>query len=75
MYRRVLQRGGKSVDFTDTIVKYVLVNGLADAGIYREVLGWKLLDESSLSDALAFIEQKEMARDAFKGEATAIKTG
>ena len=63
------REGEKSVDFTDTIVKYVLVNSLANAEIRREVLGWKLLDESSLSDAVAFIEQKEMARDAFKGEA------
>merc|ERR1712055_206174 len=69
------REGEKSVDFTNTIVKYVLVNGLADAEIRREVLGWKLLDESSLSDAVAFIEQKEMARDAFKGEAAAVKTG
>ena len=29
----------------------------------------------ALSDAVAFIEQKEMARDAFKGKAAAIKTG
>merc|ERR1712237_265090 len=63
------------VDFTDMIVKYVLVNGLADAEIRREVLGWKSLDESSLPDTVAFIEQKEMARDAFKGEAAAVKTG
>ena len=66
---------GNPVDFTNTIVKYVLVNGLVDAEIRREVLGWELLDESTLTDAIAFIEQKEMARDAFKGEAAAIKTG
>ena len=66
---------GKTVDFTTMIVKYVLVNGLADAEIRREVLGWKLLDESSLADTVAFIEQKEMARDAFKGEAAAVRTG
>ena len=66
---------GKSVDFTSMIVKYVLVNGLSDAEIRREVLGWKLLDESSLAETVAFIEQKEMARDAFKGEAAAVKTG
>ena len=66
---------GKSADFTNTIVKYVLVNGLADAEIRREVLGWKLLDESSLTDTVAFIEQKEMARNAVKGEAVAAKTG
>ena len=51
------------------------MNGLSDAEIRREVLGWKLLDESSLAETVAFIEQKEMARDAFKGEAAAVKTG
>ena len=69
------REGEKSVDFTNMIVKYVLVNGLADAEIRREVLGWKLLNKSSLSDAVAVIEQKEMARDAFKGEAIAVKMG
>ena len=62
------------VDFTSTIVKYVLVNGLVDAEIRREVLGSKSLDESSLADTVAFIEQKEMASDAFKGEAAGVKT-
>ena len=62
---------GKSADFTNTIVKYVLVNGLVDAEIRREVLGWKRLDESSLTETVAFIEQKEMARDAIKGRTAA----
>ena len=34
------------VDFTDTISKYVLVNGLADKEIKRETLGWANLDTS-----------------------------
>ena len=42
------REGAKSVDFTDTIIKYILVNGLANAEIRREVLGWKSLDKSSL---------------------------
>ena len=57
-----------SVDFSSIIVKYVLVNGLADAEIKREVLGWKDLDSSALTDTVAYIENKEMARDAYKGE-------
>ena len=48
---------------------------MADTEVRREVLGWKLLDESSLSDAVTIIEQKEMARDACRGKAAAIKTG
>ena len=52
------------VDFTDTISKYVLINGLDDADVRREALGWKELDTCSLSEAIAFVESKEMARDA-----------
>ena len=66
--------GSSTVDFTSIIVKYVLVNGLADVEIQREILGWKSLDPSSLADTVAFIEQKEMARDAYKGEASGIRS-
>ena len=62
------------VDFSDTIIKYILVNGLADAEIRRETLGWKELDSSSLSDTIAYIESKEMAGDAYKGEVSTMKT-
>ena len=65
----------KLVDFTSVVVKYVLVNGLSDSDIRREVLGWKDLDSSTLVNTVAFVEQKEMARDAFKGEAAAVKSG
>ena len=63
-----------SVDFSEVIIKYVLVNGLSDAEIQREVLGWKELDNSTLLDTIAFIEGKEMARDAYKGELSAVKS-
>ena len=62
------------VDFSDVVIKYVLVNGLADAEIRRDVLGWKDLDTSSVADTIAFVENKEMARDAYKGELSAVKT-
>ena len=63
-----------NVDFSTVIVKYVLVNGLVDAEIKREVLGWKELDSSSLPETVAFIENKEMARDAYKGDVSAVKS-
>ena len=62
------------VDFSNVIVKYVLVNGLADAEIRKDVLGWKDLDTSSLAETIAFIEGKEMARDAYKGELSAVRS-
>ena len=58
----------------EVIIKYVLVNGLSDADIRREVLGWKELDDSTLLDIIAFVEGKEMARDAYKGELSAVKS-
>ncbi len=69
------REGGNYGDFTDTIVKCVLINGLANAEIRREILGWESLDESSLPDVAAFIEQKEMEREALKGEAVVERTG
>ena len=55
------------MSFTPIVVKYVLVNGLADAEIRREILGWKNLDTATLVETISFLEQKEMARDAFTG--------
>ena len=53
------------VDFTEVIVKYVLVNGLSYDKIHRDALGWPNLDTSLLAKTIGFIEQK-MARDALK---------
>ena len=63
------------VNFTDVIVKYVLVNGLCDDEIRRDALGWPDLDSSLLANTIGFIEQKEMARDALKPDnLSAVKT-
>ena len=62
------------VDFSDVVIKYVLVNGLADAEIRREVLGWKDLDTSSVADTIAFIRNNQSARDAYKSDLSAVKT-
>ena len=52
------------VDFTEVIVKDVLVTGLADGDIKKEVLGWAELDMRNVRDTVAFLEAKEMACDA-----------
>ena len=52
------------IDFTDVIVKDVLISGLVDEEIRKEVLGWADLDEKSSEETVRFIEAKEMARDA-----------
>ena len=55
---------GKSVDYTTHQIKDVLVVGLNDPEIQREVLGWPELDKKSVAETVAFIESKEMARNA-----------
>ena len=60
------------INFTDIMVKDVLVSGLADEEVKKEVLGWSELDNKSLEETVTFIEAKEMARDAMnKGHVTA----
>ena len=51
-------------DFTETIVKDVLINGLNDEEINKEILGWVDVDTKTVEEALSFIEGKEMARHA-----------
>ena len=46
------------------MVKDVLISGLADEDIKRDVLGLPDLDSKSLEDTVSFVEAKEMARDA-----------
>ncbi len=51
-------------DFTDIIVKDVMVNGLVDEEIKRDVLGWAELDVKNVNETVRYVEAKEMARDA-----------
>ena len=52
------------VDYTSEVIKDVLIAGLADQDIRKEVLGWYNLDSSAVAQTVTFIEQKEMARNA-----------
>ena len=54
------------VDFTDVIVKDVLIAGLVDEEIKKEILGWSEVDNKSVEETVSFIEGKEMARDAIQ---------
>ena len=51
-------------DFSEIILKDVLIAGLIDEDIKKEVLGWAEVDEKTVEETLTFIEGKEMARDA-----------
>ena len=52
------------IDFTNVMVKDVVISGLVDEEVKKDVLGWPDLDEKSLEETISFIEAKEMARDA-----------
>ena len=54
----------QDVDYTDDIVKHVLLAGIVDEDIKREVLGLPNLDQKSLNDTISLIENKEMAARA-----------
>lgn len=47
-----------SVDYTDEIVKYVVISGIADEEIKKEVLGIPDLDTKSLNETITTKEQK-----------------
>ena len=54
-------------DFSEIILKDVLIAGLVDEEIKKEVLGWVEVDDKTVEETLSFIEGKEMARDAMNG--------
>ena len=51
-------------DFTSVIAKDILVHGLVDGEIRKDVVGWTDVDEKTVEETAAFIEGKEMARDS-----------
>ncbi|XP_068700869.1 uncharacterized protein [Montipora foliosa] len=55
---------GKNVDCTDHVIRDVLLNGISDADIRREVLGTKNVLQTPVNDVIALVENKEMARNA-----------
>ena len=52
------------VDYTQLIVKDVLMNGLVDEDIKKEILGMDDLDNLEVEDMISRIESKETARNA-----------
>ena len=54
---------GKSVDYTDHMIRDVLLNGLSDHDIREDILGMKDILTKAISDIITFVETKEMARN------------
>jgi len=62
------------IDYTSSIVKDVLVAGIADSDIRKDVLGWEELDSKNDKDLVAFVEAKELARNAWNNTPIAGNT-
>ena len=59
--------GKKAIDYTHMVVKDILVAGVADSDIRKELLGWSELDTKSDKEVVKFVEEKEMALKAWSG--------
>ena len=57
---------GKSVDYTNHAIRDVLLNGIYDTDIHREVLGTKDILKTPVNDVVSLVESKEMARNALR---------
>ena len=55
---------GKSVDYTDHVIVDVLLSGISDPDIKRDVLGSDSVLTKPVNDVIALVETKEMARNA-----------
>ena len=55
---------GENVDYTDHAIRDVILNGIADSDIRREVLGTTDILKKPVNDVIALVENKEMARSA-----------
>ena len=51
----------KEVDYSDHLIKMVVLNGIYDEDIRKEVLGMTTLDDLNLNDTVGLIETKECA--------------
>ena len=55
---------GKNVDYTPHMSRNVLLNGIADPDIRREILGTKNITQSPVNEVISLVESKEKARNA-----------
>ena len=64
----------REVDFTDSIIRDVLIAGMADLDIRCEVLGTSAILERAVNDVISLGEGKEMARNALPSSASGISS-
>ena len=58
------------VDYTSEMIRHVILNGLYDDEIKRDVFGQNNLDDIDVPDLVSLIEGKETARDATSSAST-----
>ena len=64
----------REVDFTDSIIRDVLIEGIADLDIRREALGTSAILETAVNDVISLVESKEMARNSLPSSASGISS-
>ena len=64
----------REVDFTDSIIRDVLIAGIADLDIGRVVLCTSAILERAVNDVISLVESKEMARNALPSSASGISS-
>ena len=64
----------RKVDFIDSIIRDVLIAGIADLDIRREVLGTSVILERAVNGVIALVESKDMARNALPSSASDISS-
>jgi ribosomal protein L44E len=56
----------EAVDYTSLVVKDILISGIEDVDIRKDVLSMRDLDAKSDKDIVTFVEEKEIARNALQ---------
>ena len=64
----------REVDFTDSIIRDVLISGIADLDIRREVLGMRAILERAVNDVISLVEGKEMPTNSLPSSASGISS-
>ena len=64
----------RQVDYTDHVIRDVLLNGISDCDIRREVIGDRTIHAMAVNDVIALVETKEMARNALPPSMSAVST-
>ena len=59
--------GCRGVDYTPEVIKDILLSGIYDHDVRREVLGSSSIEDKSVNDLIRFVEAKEAACDAAVG--------